>query len=58
MRQHLGVLLQLIALTALPLLVIWQLNFGFRLLWMPTLTLVAIIVFTIGYWLRADRDAT
>lgn len=52
MRNSIGFFLQFVALTFLPLLIIWQLNFGFRLLWMPSLTVVAIIVFWIGHSLR------
>ena len=36
----------------LPLLILWQLNFGFRLLWMPLLTLAGLAVFYIGHALR------
>ena len=56
MLHHLGILLQLIALTGLPLLVIFQLNFGFQLIWMPAMTLVGIVLFTVGYFLR-ERDS-
>ncbi|GDY10780.1 hypothetical protein LBMAG52_42680 [Planctomycetia bacterium] len=52
MRQHLGILLQVVALAWLPLLIIYQLNFGFQLLVMPTCTLIAIVVFWIGTRLR------
>ena len=44
--------LQFLALVFLPVLILWQLNFGFRLLWMPGLTLAAVIVFYIGHALR------
>lgn len=53
-RNNLGFLLQLGALTFLPVLIIWQLNFGFRLLWMPSLTMAGLCVFWIGHQLR-DR---
>lgn len=49
-----GFLLQFAALVFLPLLIFWQLDFGFRLLWMPTLTLLAVLAFWIGHQLR-DR---
>ena len=52
MKHYIGIFLQFITLVFLPLLVIWQLNFGFKLIWMPGLTLVGIIVFTIGTKLR------
>lgn len=52
MRNMFGMLLQFAALTFLPLLIIWQLNFGFRLLWMPSLTLVGVGVFWLGCVLR------
>ena len=52
MRHHLGIALQFLALIFLPLLILWQLNFGFRLIWMPVLTLAGIAVFYIGYRLR------
>jgi hypothetical protein len=52
MRNQLGFILQFAALVFLPLLVFWQLNFGFRLLWMPALTIVGLLVFYLGHWLR------
>ncbi len=52
MRQHLGILLQVMALAWLPLLIVYQLNFGFRLLVMPICTLIGIVVFWIGTRLR------
>lgn len=52
MKHYIGIFLQFIVLVFLPLLVIWQLNFGFSLIWMPGLTLGGIIVFTIGTKLR------
>lgn len=53
-RNLLGMFLQLVALTFLPVLILWQLNFGFNLLWMPGLTLLGVIVFFMGHKLR-DR---
>lgn len=53
-RNLLGMFLQLVALTFLPVLILWQLNFGFNVLWMPGLTLVGVVVFVIGHKLR-DR---
>jgi hypothetical protein len=52
MRNQLGLLLQFAALVFLPLLIIWQLNFGFPLLWMPALTVAGLLVFYFGHWLR------
>jgi hypothetical protein len=52
MKNHLGFVLQFAALVFLPLLMIWQLSFGFGLLWMPALMLVAVTVFYIGHTLR------
>ena len=51
-RHYLGLALQFVALVFLPLLIIWQLNFGFPLIWMPLLLLVGFIVFSIGTRLR------
>ena len=53
MRNQIGFVLQFAALVFLPLLIIWQLNFGFPLLWMPTLTLAGLALFYAGHWLRA-----
>jgi hypothetical protein len=53
-RNLLGMFLQLVALTFLPVLILWQLNFGFNLLWMPGLTLAGVAVFVVGHKLR-DR---
>ena len=52
MRHHLGILLQIIALTGLPLLIVYQLNFGFQLLVMPICTVIGMVVFWIGTRLR------
>jgi hypothetical protein len=52
MRQHIGFLLQFAVLVFLPMLILWQLEFGFRLVLMPALTLVGIVVFWIGHKLR------
>jgi hypothetical protein len=52
MRQQIGFLLQLAALTLLPMLMLWQLDFGIPLIVMPMLTVVGIILFYIGYKLR------
>ncbi len=52
MKQQIGALLQFAVLVFLPLLILWQLNFGFRLIVMPACTLAGIIVFWIGWKLR------
>ncbi len=52
MRRSIGFLLQLAVLALLPMLILWQLMFGFRLILMPALTLFGIIVFAIGHRLR------
>lgn len=52
MRQTIGMLLQLAALTFLPLVILFQLNFGIQLLVMPTCTVIGIAVFWLGTKLR------
>jgi len=52
MRWQIGVLLQVVALTLLPMLILWQLDFGIPLIVMPALTVVGILVFYIGHRLR------
>lgn len=52
MLHHLGILLQITAMTGLPLVILYQLNFGFRLTVMPICTVAAIIVFFVGTRLR------
>lgn len=56
MRNSVGFLMQFAALVFLPLLIVWQLNFGFRLLWMPALTLAGVAVFWIGQHLRERSE--
>lgn len=56
MRNTIGFLMQFAALVLLPLLIVWQLKFGFRLLWMPALTVAAIVVFWIGQNLRERSE--
>lgn len=48
----LGFLLQFAALVLLPLLIIWQLSVGFKLVMMPLLTLAGFVTFMIGHALR------
>jgi hypothetical protein len=52
MRRQIGFLLQLVVLTLLPMLILWQLDFGIPLIVMPALTVVGIVVFYIGHRLR------
>jgi hypothetical protein len=51
-RQQIGFVLQLLVLMILPLVVGWQLFFGFRLIVMPASVLVAIAIFSMGQVLR------
>ncbi|WP_197441954.1 hypothetical protein [Thalassoglobus polymorphus] len=51
-KNNLGFLLQLAALTLLPLVILRQLSTGFQLLWMPALTMLGIVLFMLGQWLR------
>ncbi|HVW00939.1 MAG TPA: hypothetical protein VHB77_11390 [Planctomycetaceae bacterium] len=55
MRQTIGMGLQFVVLVFLPVLIYWQLQFGFRLVVMPALTLVGIVVFWIGWRLRESK---
>lgn len=52
MRQQIGFVLQLLVLMFLPLVIGWQLFFGFPLIAMPACVLVAIGVFSVGQVLR------
>lgn len=52
MRARFGFFLQLLVLMFLPLVVGWQLFFGFPLLAMPIATVTAIAVFSVGHILR------
>ncbi len=54
MRQTVGWLMQLAALTFLPLVILFQLNFGLPLLVMPISILIGIVVFVIGTKLRGS----
>lgn len=55
MLHHLGITLQIGAMTFLPLLIIYQLNFGFRLIVMPVCTIIGIAAFALGTWLREKK---
>jgi hypothetical protein len=54
-KQQIGFALQFIVLTATPLISWWQLQFGFRLIWMPALLSVAALLFWVGTRLRESR---
>lgn len=55
MKHQIGMLMQLVVLAGLPVLIYWQLIYGFRLVIMPSLTLVGIVVFYIGTRLREGK---
>lgn len=55
MRHQFGTLLQFVTLVFLPMLIIWQLTFGFQLIWMPAMLVVGIVVFSIGTKLRESK---
>ena len=51
--KHLfGMFLQLVTLSVLPLVIVFQLYYGFRLIVMPISLLVGITLFSIGTMLR------
>ena len=52
MRQQIGFLMQLAVLALLPLVILWQLEFGMPLIVMAFLTLLAIFLFSFGTKLR------
>ena len=52
MKQTIGILMQLAALSMLPAIVIFQLFYGFRLIVMPISLLTGICVFSVGTMLR------
>jgi hypothetical protein len=52
MRHHVGLLMQFAVLVFLPLLILWQLNFGFPLIVMPAALLAGVVVFAVGTRLR------
>ncbi len=55
MRQTIGMLLQIAVLAFLPLIILYQLNFGFRLIVMPVCTTIGIALFWIGTRLRESK---
>lgn len=52
MLHHLGITLQMLAMAFLPIIIAYQLLFGFKLIVMPTCTIIGIVVFSLGTWLR------
>jgi hypothetical protein len=52
MLHHIGIFLQICAMAFLPLVILYQLNFGFRLIAMPVCTAIGFAVFWIGTQLR------
>ena len=52
MKQTIGLLMQLAALSILPAIVIFQLFYGFRLIVIPISLLIGICVFSVGTMLR------
>jgi len=52
MKQQLGTFLQFVTLVFLPLLMLWQLNWGLHIIWMPIGLVVGVVLFTIGNKLR------
>ncbi len=55
MRHQFGLLLQFVTLMFLPMLIVWQLIFGFRLNWMPAMLVAGIVIFGIGTKLRESK---
>ena len=52
MRQQLGFAIQALVLMFLPLIIGFQLFFGFKLIYMPMCLIVAIAIFSVGQFLR------
>jgi hypothetical protein len=52
LKQYVGMLLQLFTLSILPLIIVFQLFYGFRLIVMPISLLIGITLFSIGTMLR------
>jgi len=55
MLHHLGICFQIGAMVFLPLLILYQLNFGFKLIVMPICTIIGIGIFWLGTWLREKK---
>ena len=54
-KQYLGMFLQLLTLGVLPLIIVFQLFYGFRLIVMPISLLIGITLFSIGTALRESN---
>jgi len=52
LKHYIGMLLQLFTLSILPLVIVFQLFYGFKLIVMPISLLVGITLFSIGTMLR------
>lgn len=52
MKNYLGMILQLFVLSVMPLIVVFQLFYGFRLIVMPVTLLIGVSLFWIGTLLR------
>ncbi len=52
LKQYVGMMLQLFTLSILPLIIVFQLFYGFRLIVMPISLLIGITLFSIGTMLR------
>ena len=52
LKQYVGMLLQLFTLSILPLIIVFQLFYGFKLIMMPISLVVGITLFSIGTMLR------
>jgi hypothetical protein len=53
MRRNLGWALQLLVLLLMPLIIVFQLFYGMRLILMPILTIAGIVAFLTGQALRS-----
>jgi hypothetical protein len=56
MRTYVGIALQFIALVFLPVIIYWQLQFGFELIYMPACLLVGVLIFMAGHILREKAE--
>lgn len=54
-RHFFGMFLQLLTLSVLPLIIVFQLFYGFRLIVMPISLLIGITLFSIGTALRESN---
>ena len=54
MKHQLGMFLQLVVLSVLPALILYQLYFGLELIVMPVCLLVGVVLFAAGTHLREN----